>query len=511
VALTINQIADILFKKVSAGNTTTNNSKQYFEEGITAKQSVFNKDIWIESHKIPSVNPLISTSTGDAATYIVNGEPIIEKISLLQLQNIAGSQSFTHPRLKNIIPFNFDSGGTYNYVLRTNVAVSETDTSNGIALGSGDWYLDTEGGVLTFFGTFPSGAVSNASPPKITVYKYIGKKLSDIDITTLGDSNLTGATNGLVLTHSGTTVELAISSLQTVGSVTSDIFIPISSGNTQYKITKNDLFAALLGQLNYKGTWNATTNSPTLVSSTGTKGDFYVIAVSGSTSLDGFSTWEVADLIVFNGNVWEEVKATNSVVTVFSRVGNIIGQYGDYSANQIYFSGTSATLSGLTSVQSAIQALDSAIANAPKIATGVTNGISIINQNIALGGNLIADTNISQGSFNLNLTGGTTNVDAFKFGKGFIENGKIVTSNYTVSTSDYMIFVSANTATISFSGTPALFQSFLIIDAAGNAEANNITLSATINNSSSATIDSNYGGIRVTWSGTQFNITGFVV
>ena len=42
-------------------------------------------------------------------------------------------------------------------------------------------------------------------------------------------------------------------------------------------------FVNAIGALNYKGTWDASTNNPTLVSSVGTKGDYYVVSVAGST------------------------------------------------------------------------------------------------------------------------------------------------------------------------------------------------------------------------------------
>ena len=48
-----------------------------------------------------------------------------------------------------------------------------------------------------------------------------------------------------------------------------------------------------IGALNYKGTWNANTNSPALASGAGTKGDYYVVSVAGPTSLDGISNWGV--------------------------------------------------------------------------------------------------------------------------------------------------------------------------------------------------------------------------
>lgn len=63
-----------------------------------------------------------------------------------------------------------------------------------------------------------------------------------------------------------------------------------------------------LGALNYKGTWNASTNSPALSSGAGTKGDYYVVSVAGTTSLDGISNWGVGDWATFNGSVWQRVE-----------------------------------------------------------------------------------------------------------------------------------------------------------------------------------------------------------
>lgn len=63
-----------------------------------------------------------------------------------------------------------------------------------------------------------------------------------------------------------------------------------------------------IGALNYKGTWNASTNSPALASGVGTKGDYYVVSVAGTTTLDGISAWYVGDWATFNGSVWQRVE-----------------------------------------------------------------------------------------------------------------------------------------------------------------------------------------------------------
>jgi len=103
-----------------------------------------------------------------------------------------------------------------------------------------------------------------------------------------------------------------------------------------------------IGALNYKGTWNASTNTPTLASGVGTKGDYYVVSVAGSTTLDGISNWGIGDLATFNGSVWQRVEGG-----------------ADLNGVNLSVSGTS-TLSGLTA--STALAL-----NASKEVVSVTN------------------------------------------------------------------------------------------------------------------------------------------
>jgi hypothetical protein len=68
-----------------------------------------------------------------------------------------------------------------------------------------------------------------------------------------------------------------------------------------------------IGALNYKGTWNASTNSPALASGVGTKGDYYVVSVAGSTNLDGETLWGVGDWTVYNGTAWQKVEGGNTI------------------------------------------------------------------------------------------------------------------------------------------------------------------------------------------------------
>lgn len=81
-----------------------------------------------------------------------------------------------------------------------------------------------------------------------------------------------------------------------------------------------------IGALNYKGTWNADTNSPTLTSGVGVKGDYYVVSVAGTTNLDGTDFWGVGDWAVFNGAIWQRVEGgseTDTDLIVFNTAAGL--------------------------------------------------------------------------------------------------------------------------------------------------------------------------------------------
>jgi trimeric autotransporter adhesin len=80
-----------------------------------------------------------------------------------------------------------------------------------------------------------------------------------------------------------------------------------------------------IGALNYKGTWNASTNNPTLTSGVGTKGDYYVVSVAGSTNLDGTTLWGVGDWAVFNGSIWQKVDGGDTSAVTSLTVTTLTG------------------------------------------------------------------------------------------------------------------------------------------------------------------------------------------
>ena len=85
------------------------------------------------------------------------------------------------------------------------------------------------------------------------------------------------------------------------------------------------------GQVNYKGTWSAASNTPTLVSPPDalSKGDYYVVSAAGTQFSISFA---VGDWIISNGVAWEKVDLTDAVSSVFGRTGAVVGVSTDYSA-----------------------------------------------------------------------------------------------------------------------------------------------------------------------------------
>jgi len=75
--------------------------------------------------------------------------------------------------------------------------------------------------------------------------------------------------------------------------------------------------------LDFQGSWNASTNTPALASSTGTNGEFYIVSVAGTTDLNGITNWGIGDWAIFNGTAWQRVE------------GGADGNFNDLTANSL--------------------------------------------------------------------------------------------------------------------------------------------------------------------------------
>ena len=157
----------------------------------------------------------------------------------------------------------------------------------------------------------------------------------------------------------------------TSGAITSSDSILSAFGKVQGQIN------GLAGGSTYKGSWNANTNTPTIVSGTGTTGDYYIVSTAGTTTIDGVSSWDVGDWIIFSGTVWQKIDNTDSVISVNGQVGSVVLTTTDISEGTNFYY-TEARVNANTNVAANTAARHNAVT------LGTANGLSLSTQQLSL-------------------------------------------------------------------------------------------------------------------------------
>ena len=75
----------------------------------------------------------------------------------------------------------------------------------------------------------------------------------------------------------------------------------------------------------FQGLWNASVNTPDLITSPPEAGKFWRVSVAGSTDLGGITDWGIGDWAVSTGSGnWVKVDNTDSVVSVNTQTGTVV-------------------------------------------------------------------------------------------------------------------------------------------------------------------------------------------
>jgi hypothetical protein len=260
--------------------------------------------------------------------------------------------------------------------------------------------------------------------------------------------------------------------------------IPVITVNDKGVIT----FAtttSFIGGLDYKGAWNASTNTPTLVSSAGTNGNYYVVSVAGSTNLNGITDWQIGDWAIFNGSAWQKVDQTNLVTSVNGLTGAVsVGTVTSVSMTVptgLSISGTPITTSGTLALTLAAGYSIPTDANQTNWTTAYTqtqqwNGGST-NLVAATGRTSLGATTVGGNMFTL------VNPSAITFPQFNADN--------TVSALDAASFRTAiGAGTSSTTGT--------VTSVGGTGTVNGITLTGTVTSTGSLTLGGTLSGVSLT-------------
>ena len=182
-------------------------------------------------------------------------------------------------------------------------------------------------------GTFSGTAGTYTGGVSITSTTFVGaltgNASSATQLASSGAIALTGdttSTGGPYTYTSGGALNIAttIADTTVTGKVLTNLPTPTSAA-----IAASDTILAAMAKLQgqitgipqglvYKGTWNASTNTPTLASGTGTTGEFYIVSVAGTTNLDGITDWQVGDWAIFvevgATDTWQKIDNTSAIL-----------------------------------------------------------------------------------------------------------------------------------------------------------------------------------------------------
>jgi hypothetical protein len=229
------------------------------------------------------------------------------------------------------------------------------------------------------------------------------------------------------------------------------------------------------GGLDYQGTWNASTNTPTLASGVGVNGYYYITATAGSTNLDGITDWQIGDWAIFNGTVWQKIDQSNLVTSVNGQTGAVsVGTVTSVAATAgtgISISGSPITASGTLTITNSAPDQTVALTASTGISTsGTYPNFTITNsapdQTVSLSGSTGISTSGTYPNFTITNSAPDQTV-ALTAGTGISTSGTYPNFTITNSAPDQTVSLTGS-GTTSISGT---YPNFTITSSAGGGDA----------------------------------------
>lgn len=223
----------------------------------------------------------------------------------------------------------------------------------------------------------------------------------------------------------------------------SGVITSIATLDAEGKLSATQIPTSLTGAVVYKGTWDASTNTPTLSNGVGTAGWEYAVSAAGTVDFGaGGIAFVAGDWVIYNGTIWEKIPS------------NTVAAAG--------------TLTGTT--------LASGVVSSSLTSVGTLTNLTVTNTITgSISGNAGTVTNgvVTSGSYSdpswLTLTAGKVGLgNVTNESKSTMFSGPTLTGTTTVST----VLFAANGFSIVQTGTKLYFKyngtNVLSIDSSGN-------------------------------------------
>jgi predicted secreted protein len=205
---------------------------------------------------------------------------------------------------------------------------------NNLILSNGDLWLTIQDGVLSVAGKFP--------------HPFTGDVILHKDDVGLDQVDNTSDIHKPVSIPTQTEL---FDRIKTDRIMPIDPLIPesvrlVAGLDSAGKLSMSVMPAAMLGAMEYKGSWDADTNDtdpgapvvPLPPAITANKGYYYIVSVAGTQVVnigEPAVKFEVGDWVVSDGDRWDRINNTGAVTSVFGRKGDIFAEAGDYTIEKI--------------------------------------------------------------------------------------------------------------------------------------------------------------------------------
>lgn len=240
-----------------------------------------------------------------------------------------------------------------------------TFTANQAGAGTISITHDTFGTAGTY--AYPSSVTTNstghitaitagsapATPSDATITLTAGSGLTTGGAFTLdqaADETITfniGSGDGITINANDVAVDVDDVTIQIVGgevaaktAAVANAGTALATGDQIYDFVTGEI-ANIPSGLSFEGSWNASTDTPSLAGTTPANGVFYIVSVAGSTSLSGITDWEVGDWAVYVSNgagtdAWQKIDNTSTLsgsgssgqLTYWTGAANVAGDAG---------------------------------------------------------------------------------------------------------------------------------------------------------------------------------------